>query len=273
MKKLLLLFFLLIATSGFAQSPWDIRFYNEVKDGVVHIYADNQEPMEMSARFEFKLQNVTSSLPSREIVVVPADTLKFLIATLTPVKKNAANKFSYTNTFNFGNALQQDYDQNHIYSLPFEKGKTQRIYQGYYGKFSHQNAQALDFDLQTGDEIFAAREGIVVETVSHHHRNCPDISCAKFNNRILIQHEDGTFADYAHLKQNGVSVKKGDFVSRGQLIGYSGNTGYSNGPHLHFSVFINRIDGSRTYLPTLFKTSESEGTLLKEGQKYTRNYD
>lgn len=273
LKNVTAFLFILISGLVFAQQQWNVRFYHETEGQEAVIYADNPEIMPMSAQLSYTLQNMKSTLPSGTTVVLPPLSEKTEIMRLTKIKQNASNRFSYQTLINFGNVLLEEYDEDHLYTLPFEKGKTQRIYQGYYGKFSHQKAQALDFDLQTGDEIFAAREGIVVETVSHHHRNCPDISCAKFNNRILIQHEDGTFADYAHLKQNGVAVKKGDFVSRGQLIGYSGNTGYSNGPHLHFSVFINRIDGSRTYLPTLFKTSESEGTLLKEGQKYTRNYD
>ena len=63
-----------------------------------------------------------------------------------------------------------------------------------------------------------------------------------------------------------------ELVEKNQLIGYSGNTGFSSGPHLHFAVFINRIDGKRTFIKTKFKTSESESTLLQEDKSYTKNY-
>ena len=67
-------------------------------------------------------------------------------------------------------------------------------------------------------------------------------------------------------------VKEGDEIKKGQLIGYSGNTGFSSGPHLHFAVFINRIEGSRTFIKTKFRTAQGEEILLKEGKSYTRNY-
>ncbi len=272
MTKTVYLIFFLCGILSFAQQKWDIRFYNEINGRDVEIFADNNEVMPMSAEFDFELQNMTSTLPDKEIVVVPPQTKKFPIAKLSLVRDNAGNGFSYTSTYNFGDALQNNHDAYYIYSLPFEKGKTQLIFQGYNGKFSHQNASALDFDLKTGDKVMAAREGTVVEVVSNNTRNCADLSCARFNNYILILHSDGTFADYSHLKLNGTVVNVGDRVEKGQLIGYSGSTGFSNGPHLHFSVFINRINGERTYIKTKFRTSEQEATFLEEKKSYTKNY-
>jgi murein DD-endopeptidase MepM/ murein hydrolase activator NlpD len=58
------------------------------------------------------------------------------------------------------------------------------------------------------------------------------------HNHIMIKHDDGTVAFYAHLKQGSIVVKVGERVSQGQRIGESGNSGNTQGqPHLHFGVY------------------------------------
>lgn len=266
---ILLIFF---STNLFSQQKWNIRYYHEIQGKEAVVYADNNEWMPVSTQFTFELENMKSTLQSGEIVVVPARSKRIEITKFSRINTNAANRFSYQMTSNFGNALQQEFDVEYVYWLPFETRKTQIVFQGYRGKLSHKDSDALDFNLKTGEKIFAAREGLVVEVVENNTRNCPDISCAKFNNLILIMHSDGTFAEYSHLKYDGAEVHEGDQIEKGQFLGYSGNTGYSTGPHLHFSVFINRIDGKRDYIKTKFKTSENEGTFLEEKKSYTRDY-
>jgi murein DD-endopeptidase MepM/ murein hydrolase activator NlpD len=60
-------------------------------------------------------------------------------------------------------------------------------------------------------------------------------------NHIIIRHSDGTLAKYWHLIKEGAFVEVGDDVNKGQVIGLSGNTGYSAFPHLHFKV-VNIMD-------------------------------
>ena len=55
-----------------------------------------------------------------------------------------------------------------------------------------------------------------------------------YGNYIVIKHSNGTQTLYAHLSK--VSVSVGDEVNTGEVIGKSGNTGRSTGPHLHFEV-------------------------------------
>ncbi|NLA82845.1 MAG: M23 family metallopeptidase [Clostridiaceae bacterium] len=58
-----------------------------------------------------------------------------------------------------------------------------------------------------------------------------------YGNYIMIYHSNGSATLYAHL--SSMSVSKGDTVSKGQVIGGAGSTGYSTGPHLHFEIHIN----------------------------------
>lgn len=159
-----------------------------------------------------------------------------------------------------------EHDDSVIYQLPFSTESKIRLTQGYHGKITHQGqfAYALDFLMDIGTPIYAARAGFVTAIEDRFLEGGfrPDlISKANF---IIIQHEDGTLANYAHLKQKGVAVLVGEKVEKGQLIGYSGNTGYTQGPHLHFEVHKPNKNFEVTTIPTFFKTQYSEKDTLKQ---------
>ena len=59
-------------------------------------------------------------------------------------------------------------------------------------------------------------------------------------NFIRIVHDHGSMAVYAHHQHEGVQVRTGQRVRKGQPIGLSGNTGFSTAPHLHFVLQVNR---------------------------------
>lgn len=82
----------------------------------------------------------------------------------------------------------------------------------------------IDFPVSTGTAVHAAADGTVV-TVS---------SGGSYGQQIVIRHSDKLYTQYAHLSR--FSVSSGDTVRAGQEIGFSGNTGNSTGPHLHFEV-------------------------------------
>ena len=106
----------------------------------------------------------------------------------------------------------------------------------------------LDFRAPIGTPIYAAADG-VVELVR------PNRTIG-FGNLITVAHNYGFKTLYAHLDR--MIVNQGDFVQKGQLIGYSGNTGYSSGPHLHYEVrYLNRPLDPKHFVEWDLKSYES----------------
>ena len=118
-----------------------------------------------------------------------------------------------------------------------------RITQGWGGHHSHRDAEnrhAVDFAIDEGTPVLAARAGTVMDIESGFSITGRNAADAGHANYVRIVHDDGTMALYAHLKTGGVRVGIGQRVRRGDAIGLSGNTGFSAGPHLHFVVQVNR---------------------------------
>ena len=142
-------------------------------------------------------------------------------------------------------------DTSYVYALPYQKGKTHLVIQGYYTSFSHKNRVAIDFKMKRGTKITAARDGVVVRLKEDGDRGGLKREYRQYGNYVVLQHEDGTRAGYWHLQKNGVLVNLGDTVKQGQPIGLSGKTGYSALPHLHFIVWTNN-NGQWQQIPTRF---------------------
>ncbi len=158
-------------------------------------------------------------------------------------------------------------DTSYIYELPFETNKSYLIVQGYYSSFSHSEEFSLDFKMKKGTKICAAREGVVVGMSEDSNIGGAKRKYMNDGNYISIKHEDGTYGGYWHLDYQGVLVEEGQWVERGQVIGLSGNTGYSAFPHLHFWVY--RYDDGFQTIPTRFRTKDG-AKYLKPGRRYKR---
>ena len=144
-------------------------------------------------------------------------------------------------------------DTSFIYSLPYEKGRSHLLVQGYFTNFSHKGEYALDFKMKKGTKICAARSGVVVLMREDSKKGGLKRKFLSEGNYVVVSHEDGTYANYWHLQYDGALVKVGDTVQQGQFIGLSGNTGYTAFPHLHFEVTTENTVGVNQ-IPTRFKT-------------------
>ncbi|MDE2172465.1 MAG: peptidoglycan DD-metalloendopeptidase family protein [Patescibacteria group bacterium] len=97
--------------------------------------------------------------------------------------------------------------------------------------YSGMGHDGVDFAASIGTPVKAALSGVVIGVEN------TDLypGCYSFGKWIMIKHANGLSTLYAHLSLQSVHV--GQQVSTGQLIGYTGNTGYTTGPHLHFGVY------------------------------------
>ncbi len=88
--------------------------------------------------------------------------------------------------------------------------------------------EGMDFTAKTGTPIFATGDGVVERA---------DNTASGFGNHIVIRHGFGYETLYAHLSK--YKCRSGQRIKRGDIIGYIGSTGRSEGPHLHYEVHKN----------------------------------
>ena len=155
------------------------------------------------------------------------------------------------------------------YQAPFSSGLDFPITQAYPDSSTHQTRDsiyAVDIAMPIGTNVLAARDGVVFDVTSDNYRGGLDRNQdGPRANIVRILHEDGTFSLYAHLNWNSIRVNPGDRVSAGQYIADSGNTGYSSGPHLHFSVQRN-VGFSVESLPLVFRGSNASSVVPATGE-------
>ncbi|MGR8934725.1 MAG: peptidoglycan DD-metalloendopeptidase family protein [Gammaproteobacteria bacterium] len=186
-------------------------------------------------------QNIGSQpeLPAR-FTVMPGNSKPLLH--LFPL--NAYRISSYQLKFRYIiGSPEARHDESVIYLPPFDCQEHFQVTQGFNGKMSHQDAQnryAVDIAMPVGTPVMAARGGVVLEVENDFYESGMTSSNLTRANNIRILHDDGSIAVYAHLQLESAQVYPGLNVTAGQLIGYSGNTGFSGGPHLHFAVQVNR---------------------------------
>jgi len=134
------------------------------------------------------------------------------------------------------------------YSLPIFKNNFSLAIsdsRAHFGKDKY----AIDFPLKEGTAVLASADGKVIDIKDDSKVGGDNPQYCNEANYVTIEHAKKEITQYIHLKHKGLFVKVGDLVERGQVIGLSGNTGYSTEPHLHFMVIKGRPGNWKTIEP------------------------
>lgn len=154
------------------------------------------------------------------------------------------SKIPHSGTGILSNPLQKLKVTQYFGNTPFAT-KNPQVYNG-------KGHTGVDFAASIGTPVYSALEGTVIGVAN------TDLAprCYSYGKWIMVKHKNGLSTLYAHLSLQ--IVRNGDQVTTGQLIGYSGNTGYSTGPHLHFGVYAS--EGVR--VTTLPGSVNCKGVLM-----------
>lgn len=86
--------------------------------------------------------------------------------------------------------------------------------------------------------VLAPTDGKIVKVINNIPDNDPGETNDEENwgNFVIIDHGNNEYSEISHFKENSIIVKEGDFVLKGQLLGYCGNSGLSPEPHIHYQL-------------------------------------
>lgn len=111
-------------------------------------------------------------------------------------------------------------------NAPVSSGYGYRVHPIFGTKRLH---KGLDLGAGSGTPIASAKDGTVISAGWQ----------GGYGNTVVVSHGDGITSLYAH--QSSIAVSNGQEVSRGDIVGYVGSTGWSTGPHLHFEIRVNGV--------------------------------
>lgn len=162
-----------------------------------------------------------------------------------------------------------EHNSKHHYWLPFDMRKKFLVSQGFHGISTHNESDseyAVDIAMSVGTSIHASRSGVVVDVARDFFIGGKVKKYLERANFVMILHDDGTIATYAHLDLESVIVRPGERVREGKMIARSGNTGFSGGPHLHFVIQKN-VGMELVSVPFKFVGNGGKGIVPRRGMR------
>lgn len=242
---------------------------SKVEGEVVEFQANNSCSLPQLLSFEIlRPVNLAVDRAGPRLRVLPPGSTRSLA---TARRKDSSKRMEYSLRYSaWAGDPDARPDHSVAYAVPFGGSQSCRLGQGPHGVFSHRQKFAYDFGIPEGTPVLAARDGVIYSVRDGFSKGSNDPRMARRANVVVVYHSDATFASYAHLRP-GMPVRIGQEVRTGQLLGYSGSTGFSDGPHLHFEVWTRSRDGGRSTLPVRFRNGkrivEATGDMLFEPQR------
>lgn len=239
------------------------------RDGVALIAQNTYfAPVQIAFRLR-PIENVSADTPRVGLEVLPPRGEKELVV----VKRSVDGvELRFESDFQFlPGAPGAEHRPEQPYRLPYALSSAVRVSQAFPVARTHMDASsrhAVDFVMPIGTDVFAARDGVVIEVASDFFESGTNLGLdGPRANIVRVLHDDGTMALYVHLNWNTIRVVPGQRVRRGEYLADSGNTGFSTGPHLHFVVQRNE-GGALVAVPIEFAGANGAVTLVA-GQSYT----
>ena len=155
---------------------------------------------------------------------------------------------------------------DYVYAVPFGGSEPRPIIQAFDSGGTHAGSMrySLDVAMPADTTVLAARAGVVLYLQDGFSEGRADPELLERANMVVVAHRDGSVASYGHLAR-GLEVEVGDTVAVGELLGWSGRSGFAARSHLHFHVGLRMLGEPGRTIPIRMADRDGVAVDLREG--------
>ena len=251
-----------------ARCAWRVCVFSTDSPNGRSYRIENREPVPATVVLEFKaLRNLEILGGRRAERIVPPHS-----SALVRLDRTGRGRPSTDLSISIDLGASTSVAEDYLYAAPFGDTVPRRLIQGFDGAETHMGSMrySLDIAMPPYTPVLAARDGVVLYLQDGFTKGGADPALLEKANLVVIAHADGSMASYGHLSP-GIEVAVGDTVAAGQLLGWSGSTGFAGKPHLHFHVGLRMLGEPGRTIPIRMGDRAgtpidlSEGVLIPPG--------